>query len=191
MKWRLFLFVIMLPILLPAQSDYRQKNSLALHTDVFDVIAKGASLYGSYTFQQNRIFIAGGRNELPAFLNPQGGSFREVRTYFIQSGYYRFLPRINGLFIGVEAIFQQMEISVVEGWEMRPNSVLRMGPVIGYEWLPFPSQLPGLSVTPWISERFPLYSRSLAFSTTAESYKTADFNFVMGLNLGYRLVQWE
>ena len=78
-----------------------------------------------------------------------------------------------------------MEISSKLTSEIQNNPVLRVAPVIGYEWTPFKS-FDNFTITPWVSERFPLYSKPIEFSSIGESYKTSDFNFVMGCNFGYR-----
>jgi len=105
----------------------------------------------------------------------------------VQAGYYRFLPRVKGLFVGAEVIFQQMEVAAKASTEVRENQVVRIGPALGYEWLLPIKDFDRLSLTPWISQRLPLYSPKVPFSTLGENYKTADFNFVMGCNLGIRL----
>ena len=46
-----------------------QDISFTLQTDAFDFMAKGFSVWGSVNFNQNRVFLVGGRNELPDFLN--------------------------------------------------------------------------------------------------------------------------
>lgn len=149
-------------------------------------MAKGLSLWGNYTFNYNRVFLDGGINELPDFLNPLSDDFTEKRKYFIQTGYYRFLKKPNGLFVGMELIYQQMEISSKSTSEIYENGVLRIAPVLGFEWIPFKSYNK-FSITPWISERLPLYSKEVYFPLTGKNYKTADFNFVMGCNVGIRL----
>jgi hypothetical protein len=169
-----------------AQENYKSGKSLTVQMDAFDFMAKGFSIWTAYTFNYNRIFIDGGMNELPDFLNPQKDDFYETRKFFIQGGYYRFLKKPDGLFIGIEGIFQKMEIKAKASNEKKDNPVFRVAPVIGYEWAPFKTKAPKFTITPWISERFPIYSKSVAFSSTTKTYKTADFNFVMGLNLGYR-----
>lgn len=168
-------------------ADYKSGNSFALQMDAFDFAAKGFSFWVNYTFHYNRIFIDAGKNELPDLLNPQGDDFKEKRKFFFQTGYYRFLRKPNGLFVGVEGIYQQMEISSKNTTEVKDNDVVRIAPVIGYEWAPFKRSLPRFTLTPWMSERFPLYSTSVDFPQAEKSYKTANFNFVMGLNVGYRL----
>lgn len=160
-----------------------QDVSFTLQTDAFDFMAKGFSVWGSVNINQNRIFLVGGRNKLPDFLNPQSDDFVETRTYFIQSGYVRFLSKPKGVFVGGELIFQQMNITSKLTAEQQVNPVLRIAPVIGYEWKPF-EKLP-ISIIPWICERFPIYSKSVIFNGQSETYKTADFNFVMGCNISY------
>lgn len=167
-------------------ANYKSGQSFTIQTDAFDLMAKGFSLWAGYTFHYNRIFIDGGRNELPDFLNPQKDDFYETRKFFLQAGYYRFLKNPDGLFLGVEGIYQQMEINATATNETQDNPVVRIAPVVGYEWTPFKSKAPKLTITPWISERFPLYSKSVSFATTTKTYKTAAYNFVMGLNIGYR-----
>lgn len=170
-----------------AQEDYKAGKSISLQTDAFDFMAKGASIWAAYTANYNRVFLDGGINELPDFLNPQSDDFIERRKYFVQTGYYRFLKNTNGLFIGAELIFQQMEISSTLTNEIQDNPVLRAAPVVGYEFTPFKASLPQFSITPWTSLRLPLYSQSVSFTSTVDTYKTADINFVMGLNLSYRI----
>ncbi len=169
-----------------AQENYKNGKSLTVQMDAFDFLAKGFSVWTAYTFNYNRIFIDGGRNELPDFLNPQKDDFYETRKYFMQTGYYRFFQKPDGFFAGIEFIFQQMEIKAKETNELEQNPVFRFAPVIGYEWAPLKNKFPAFTITPWISERFPLYSQTVAFDTTPKTYKTANFNFVMGLNIGYR-----
>lgn len=164
--------------------DYKQGRSFAFQTDAFDLMAKGFSLGANTTFNYNRIFVAAGKNELPDFLNPNSEVFYEKRKFFVQAGYLRFLKKTNGLFLGVETIYQKMEVSVKLTSDKKDNSVVRIAPVIGYEWTPFKNSFPQVTITPWISERIPLYSKEVQFID--KSYKTADFNFVMGLNLAYR-----
>lgn len=171
-----------------AQENYKKGKSIIIQTDAFDFMAKGFSIWTAYTFNYNRIFIDGGRNELPDFLNKQKDDFYETRKFFIQGGYYHFLKKPDGLFVGVEGIFQQMEVKAKISGELQDNSVIRVAPVIGYEWTPFKKKLSRFTITPWISERFPIYSKSVSFITTTKTYKTTDFNFVMGLNMGYRFV---
>ena len=160
-----------------------QEISFTLQTDAFDFMAKGFSLWGSMNINKNRIFLVGGRNELPDFLNPQSDNFIETRTYFVQSGYVRFLSKPKGVFVGGELIFQQMNIKAKATNEELLSPVLRIAPVIGYEWTPF-DKLP-ISIIPWICERFPIYSQLVRFDGLTETYKTANLNFVMGCNLGY------
>lgn len=167
------------------KTDYKERKSFAIQTDVFDLVAKGFSIGGSYTFNHNRIFVATGRNELPDLLNSLSDKFYEKREFFIQAGYYRFLKKSNGLFVGIETIFQQMKISSKTTNESVGNPVLRIAPLVGYEWMPIKS-IDQFTITPWMSERLPLYSKAVNFPLTGNSYKTADFNFVMGLNVGYR-----
>lgn len=169
-----------------AQENYKKGKSVTIQMDAFDFMAKGFSIWTAYTFNYNRIFIDGGRNELPDFLNKQKVDFYETRKFFIQGGYYRFLKKPDGLFFGVEGIFQQMEVKAKISGELQDNPVIRVAPVIGYEWTPFKKKLSRFTITPWISERFPIYSKPVPFATTSKTYKTADFNFVMGLNMGYR-----
>lgn len=169
-----------------AQTHYASEKSIIIQTDVFDFAAKGFSVWGGYTFHYNRIFIAGGKNELPDFLNPLQANFYEQRKYFVQGGYYRFLHKPEGLFLGVEAIFQQMEITAKATNEIQDNQVLRAAPVIGFAWVPFKTSVPRLTITPWMSERLPIVSPSVSFTTIPQQYQTADFNFVMGLNIGYQ-----
>jgi len=169
-----------------AQENYKKGKNITIQMDAFDVMAKGFSVWTAYTFNYNRIFVDGGRNELPNFLNPQKNDFYETRKFFFQGGYYRFLKKPDGLFLGIEGIFQQMEIRAKISGELQDNPVVRIAPVIGYEWTPFKKKLSRFTITPWISERFPIYSKSVSFATTSKTYKTADFNFVMGLNMGYR-----
>ena len=164
--------------------NYRENKSFSIQTDVFDLMAKGFSIGGHYTFNYNRFFLATGINELPDFLNPQSNEFLEKRKFFIQAGYLKFFRKTKGLFLGVETIFQQMEISAKTTNEIKENPVVRIAPVLGYEFLLLKSNK--LTITPWISERLPLYSKSIEFQSIGQTYKTADFNFVMGLNLGYR-----
>lgn len=171
---------------LHAQENYKKGKSVSVQIDGFDLMAKGFSIWTAYTFNYNRIFIDGGRNELPDFLNPQKDDFYETRKFFIQAGYYRFLKNPDGLFFGMEGIYQQMEIKVKASNETIDNPVFRVAPVIGYEWTPFKTVAPKFTITPWISERFPIYSKAVSFTSTTKTYKTADFNFVMGLNLAYR-----
>lgn len=168
------------------QTNYKETKSLTIQTDAFDVLAKGFSLWGNYTANYNRIFVAGGRNELPDFLNPQKDDFLETRKYFLQIGYYRFFKKIDGLFVGAESIYQNMEITAKSTSEKQKSAVLRVAPVIGYEWTPLKNKVPKLTITPWISERFPVVSDKVSFMNTSKTYQTANFNFVMGLNLGYR-----
>ena len=166
--------------------DYKQGKSFSLQMDAFDFMAKGFSLWGNYTFNYNRIFLDGGINQLPDFLNSLSDDFTEKRKYFIQAGYYRFIKKPNELFIGVELIYQQMKISNKSTSEVMENGVLRIAPVLGFEWIPFKSY-DKFSITPWVSERLPLYSKEVYFPLAAKNYKTADFNFVMGCNIGIRL----
>lgn len=168
------------------QENYKKGKSITIQMDAFDFMAKGFSVWTAYTFNYNRIFIDGGRNELPDFLNKQKNDFYETRKFFFQGGYYRFLKKPDGLFFGVEGIFQQMEVKAKISGELQDNPVIRVAPVIGYEWTPFKKKLSRFTITPWISERFPIYSKPVSFATTSKTYKTADFNFVMGLNMGYR-----
>ena len=179
-------FILLMFTNLYGQQNYKSGKSLSIQMDAFDFVARGFSIWTGYTFGYNKVFVDGGMNRLPDFLNPQGDDFIETRKYFIQTGYYRFLHKPDGLFFGVEGIFQQMEIQPIGSDEVNKNPVLRVAPVIGYEWTPFRKFAPNFTITPWISERFPLYSKAVAFSTTTKTYKTADYNFVMGLNLGYR-----
>lgn len=182
----IFLSLSWLIIQSMAQNNYKAGKTLTLQMDAFDFMARGFSVWASYTFNYNRIFLDGGRNELPDFLNPEKEYFYETRTFFIQTGYYRFLKKPDGLFFGLELIFQQMEIKAKASDERRNNPVIRIGPAAGYEWTPFRKRLSNFTITPWISLRFPIYSKTVSFSTTTETYKTPDFNFVMGMNLGYR-----
>ena len=66
-----------------------------------DFMANGFSLWGNYTFNYNRIFLDGGINELPDFLNSLSDNFTEKRKYFIQTGYYRFFKKPNIPALGV------------------------------------------------------------------------------------------
>lgn len=181
-----------IPLMMGAQNangpDYKAGKSWGIQMDAFDFLAQGFSLWLQGTFNYNRVFLDGGINELPDFLNPQSADFRERRQYFIQGGYYRFLKKPNGLFIGGEIIFQQMEISSKTSNETLQNQVLRAGPVIGFEWLPIKSWS-RFSITPWISQRLPLYSPESYFPEAGKHYQTANFNFVMGCNLGIRFPQ--
>ncbi|MDG1046446.1 MAG: hypothetical protein P8P81_07560 [Bacteroidia bacterium] len=112
--------------------DYKQGKSFSLQMDAFDFMAKGFSLWGNYTFNYNRIFLDGGINQLPDFLNSLSDDFTEKRKYFIQAGYYRFIKKPNELFIGVELIYQQMKISNKSTSEVMENEVLRIAPVLGF-----------------------------------------------------------
>ncbi len=172
-----------------AQENYKAGKSFTLQMDGFDFMAKGFSVWGAYTFNHNRVFGDGGRNELPDFLNPQSEDFYETRNYFVQAGYYRFLKKIDGLFVGIEFIYQQMGIEAIASNELQQSNVIRFAPVIGFEWAPFKTKAPKFTVTPWISERLPIYSKAISFTTTTKTYKTADYNFVMGINFGYRLFE--
>ena len=77
--------------------------------DAFDFMAKGFSIWTAYTFNYNRIFIDGGRNDCLTFEQTKD-DFYETRKFFIQGGYYRFWKSQTVLFFGVEGIFQQMEV---------------------------------------------------------------------------------
>ena len=94
-------------------TDYKGGNSIGLQMDAFDFMAKGFSIWCNYTSNYNRIFLDVGRNELPDFLNPLSDDFVEKRKYFIQTGYYRFLDKPDGFFVGVELIFQRMELNIM------------------------------------------------------------------------------
>lgn len=185
---RVFLSVLMLGTfsVVNGQDNYKIGKSITVQMDAFDFMAKGFSIWAAYTFNYNRIFIDGGRNELPDFLNPLKDDFQETRSFFVQTGYYRFLKKPDGLFFGVEAIYQQMEIKSKVSNETKESPVFRAAPVIGYEWTPFKAKAKRFTITPWISVRMPIYSKSISFATTTKTYDAADFNFVMGLNLGYR-----
>jgi len=158
-------------------------KTIAVQMDMFDFMAKGFSVWGVYTHGQNRFFLDGGRNELPDFLNPDSEFFYETRSYFVQGGYYRLLSKPSGLFIGVEAIYQQMEIEYESTQELSNNVVVRVGPVVGYEIKPFKHSASNISIVPWISERIPVVNESVAFVSTEQTYTTATFNFVMGCNV--------
>lgn len=171
---------------LKAQKNYKEGKSLTIQMEAFDFMAKGFSIWTAYTQNYNRFFLDGGRNELPDFLNPQSDSFYEKRQFFIQAGYCRFLKKVDGLYWGVEGIYQNMTILAKKSNESNKNPVLRVAPLIGFEWTPFIQTLPNLTLSPWMSGRIPIYSKPVIFTSTPMTYKTTDFNFVMGLNIGYR-----
>lgn len=158
-------------------------KAIAVQMDMFDFMAKGFSVWGVYTQGQNRFFLDGGRNELPDFLNPDSEFFYETRSYFVQGGYYRLLNKPTGLFVGVEAIYQQMEIEYKSTMELSNNVVIRVGPVVGYEIKPFKQSAPNVSIIPWLSERIPVVNEPVVFNSTELTYSTAKFNFVMGCNV--------
>jgi len=166
--------------------DGKPGISLSVQVDAFDFIAKGFSGWIATTFDKNRVFLVGGMNELPDFLNPLQENFGERRRFFFQGGYCRFLRQPVGLFVGGELIYQQMEITQKSTGTQLGNGVLRAGPVVGYEWLPFKKRK-RILLTPWASIRLPLHSPEVVFSNPEGTYKTSDFNFVMGFNLGYRI----
>jgi hypothetical protein len=166
------------------ESETKPTLAITLQMDSFDFIAKGFSVWSNVNFNQNRVYLAGGLNELPDFLNDQGDDFSEKRDYFIQLGYVRFLNKPNGLFIGGDIILQAMSITSDTTNEELDKTVIKVAPVIGYEWIPF-KNVSNFSITPWMAERISVSAKDLDFSD-GKTYKNRIDNFVMGLNFGYR-----
>lgn len=164
-----------------------RKHALALHVDSFDFMAKGFSVWGNYYYRKNRFFVVGGKNELPDYLNAQSSSFREVRDWFVQGGYLRYLEGNRGFFLGLETIVQSFTITAKESGEQKNRLMGRIGPVVGYEWMPFDFGGHGFVLVPWMSMRFPIAGKWLDFDTVGEDYRVTEANFVMGLNVGYRV----